>query len=266
MADELLTTSFLLSSKLSFRWTEKCLETAILPSAKPLAPIRKMRLLLIIGIFLIPAFTCSAQTRVCSENTIFGFRKTCYFLNSENDVRIEYEDFSTLIVCSGSHKKTRNKLTIFIENRVIQVIKNVDTTFTEMIRITHSLHRSTGDSLRFSTIKYLNKEYKPDAFGTLLLPYTGGPIEIIKYQSSEMFIINPQNDSQNPNLFRLPSKSFNSYDIYWGNGIHPAPTEPTIVKMKKKEDRYVTKEKRYRMDEYANLYEFWEKIYFVENP
>jgi hypothetical protein len=235
--------------------------------AKPLAPIRKMRLLQIIVIFLIPAFTCSAQTRFCSENTILESRKTCYFLNSENDVRIEYKDFSTLIVCSGSYKKTKRKLTIFIENRVIQVKKYVDTTFTEMIRITHSLHSSTEDSLRFSTIKYLDKEYKPDAFGTLLLPYTGGQIEIIKYQSSEKFIFNPQNDIQSlDGVIMLPSKSYNSYDIYWANGIYPQAPEPTIVKMKKKEDRYVTKEKRYRMDEYANLYEFWEKIYFVENP
>lgn len=195
-----------------------------------------MRLLLIIGIFLIPAFTCSAQTRVCSENTILESRKTCYFLNPENDVRIENKDFSTLTVCSGSYSKTKRKLTIFIENRVIQVKKDVDTTFTEKIRITHSLHSSTKDSLRFSTIKYLDKEYKPDAFGTLLLTYAGGPIEIIKYQSSEKFIIDPQNDIQSQDgVIKLPRKSYNSYDIYWANGIHPQAPEPTIVKMKKKE-------------------------------
>ncbi|MEZ4776918.1 MAG: hypothetical protein R3D00_27335 [Bacteroidia bacterium] len=227
-----------------------------------------MRLLQIIGLFLIPAFTCSAQTRLCSENTIPGSRKTCYFLNSENDVRIEYSDLSTLIICDGSYKKNKRKLTIYIENRVIQVRKNVDTTLTETIRITHSLHSSTEDSLRFSTIKYLDKEYKPDAFGTLLLPYAGGPIEIIKYQSSENFIINPQNDSQNPGVvIRLPGKNFNLYDIYWENGILPAPSEPTIIKMKKKGDKYVTKEKRWRRKEMGGtLYEFWEKIYFIENP
>lgn len=226
-----------------------------------------MRLLQIIGLFLIPAFTCSAQTKLCSENTIPGSRKTCYFLNSDKEVRIEFSDFSTLVICKGSYNKTRRKLTFFLENRVIQVRKIVDTTLTEQIRITHSHHTSTEDSLQFSTIKYLDMEYKPDAWGTLLIPYAGGPIEIIRDQTSEKFIINPQNDSQNPDLaIRSGSKSFNSYDIYWGNGIHPQPSEPSVVKMKKERDKYVTKVRRWKMDEFGNTFEFWEKIYFVEYP
>lgn len=217
----------------------------------------------IVGLLFLLSFNCSSQTRLCSENILPGSTKTCYYLNSDQGFSIEFNDFKTLVFCNGSYKKTKRALSFIIENRVIQVRKYVDTSLIGKIRITHTLHGSPKDSLRFSIIRYLEKEYKTDHTGTVEFPYVGGPIEIIKYLSTEKYIINPENDSRDlQKTVGLMGDNFNSYDIYWGNGILPMPSKPTIIKMKKSGDKYMLRSKTMRYDEMNNPNEIWKKTYY----
>lgn len=222
-----------------------------------------MKTLIILGFIQLLAFDSFGQIKLCLEHALSG--STCYSLDTGNIATYERRDFTILVVVKGTYKKTKRSLTIYLDEHVVQVGKKIDTTLTGMIKITHQLHGSPQDSLRFSTIKYLDNVYQTDIYGTVIFPYYGGAIEIVKYGSSQKTIIDPEQQSK-AQVWQLglSERKFNTYDIYWGNGNLDIPTEPTIIKMKKKADKYEVRFKRMRFGPMDETYYVWEKIYFIE--